>query len=294
MNTKNVLILVNAYAPELMTRQVSRIRDELIKLGATVDVRRNDGFLTRIENGDIAVGSDLSYDFCVYLDKDKYTPRLLEKNGMRLFNSAEAVEACDDKMTTHIMLADFGIPMPDTLPGLLCYDAAAKIKPETLDRVEQILGYPVIIKHAYGSLGKGVFKADDRAELEKISEDVKLVPHLYQKYIASSHGKDMRVIVVDGRVLGGILRRSNDDFRSNIGLGGTAEAVKVPREVEMYAIGAARILRLDYCGIDFLIGPDGYLLCEVNSNAYFDAFEKATGVNVAAAYAGYMMTKSNQ
>lgn len=293
MNKKHVLILVNAYAPELMTRQVSRIREELIKLGANVDVRRNDGFITRLENGNIEVGADLSYDFCVYLDKDKYVPRMLEKSGMRLFNSAEAVEACDDKMTTHILLADCGIPMPDTLPGLLCYDDAAKIKPETLDSVERRLGYPVIIKHAYGSLGKGVFKADNRAELEAISEQVKLTPHLYQKYIAASHGKDLRVIVVNGRVLGGILRQSDNDFRSNIGLGGKAEAVKVPRYVEMYAIAAARILRLDYCGIDFLIGSDGYMLCEVNSNAFFDAFEKATGVNVAAAYAEYMIMKSN-
>lgn len=292
MNKKNVLILVNAYAPELMTRQVSRIQDELIKLGATVDVRRNDGFIARIENGNIAYSADLPYDFCVYLDKDKYTPRMLEKRGLRLFNSAEAVEACDDKTTTHIMLADCGIPMPDTLAGLLCYDGAAKIKPETLDLVEKSLGYPLIIKHAYGSLGRGVFKADNRAALETISEQVKLAPHLFQKYIAASHGKDLRVIVVGGRVLGGILRRSDNDFRSNIGLGGKAEAIKVPREVEMYAIGAAHILKLDYCGIDFLIGPDGYLLCEVNSNAFFDAFEKATGVNVAAAYAKYMIEKS--
>lgn len=290
MKKKNALILVNAYAPEPTTRQVSRIRSELISRGAAVNVRRNDGFLTHVENGKIAVDGGAEYDFCVYLDKDKYTPRMLEKRGMRLFNSAAAVEACDDKMTTHIMLADSGIPMPDTLPGPLCYDESAKIKRETLDVIEKRLGYPVIVKHAYGSLGKGVFKADTRAELEDLAERVKLVPHLYQQFVASSCGRDLRVIVVGDRVLGGIIRRSDNDFRSNIGLGGKAETATVPKNVEKHALAAARILGLDYCGIDFLIAPDGYILCEVNSNAFFDAFEKATGVNVAATYAEYMMS----
>ncbi len=31
------------------------------------------------------------------------------------------------------------------------------------------------------------------------------------------------------------------------------------------------------------------MLCEVNSNAFFDAFEAATGINVAAAYAEHIV-----
>lgn len=290
MTAKKVLIAINAYSPEPAPRQIARIRDELISRGVRADVRRNDMFLTRVENGKISIDPDFDYDFCVYLDKDKYTARMLEKRGVRLFNSAAAIEACDDKMTTHILLADSGIPMPDTLPGPLCYDSSAEIKPASLDRVEKILGYPVIIKHAYGSLGAGVFKADDRTELEKIAKRVMLMPHLYQKYIAAAHGTDMRVIVVGDRVLGGMMRRSDADFRSNIGLGGKAEAVDVPQTVQNHALDAARILGLDYCGIDFLPTPNGYILCEVNSNAFFDAFEKATGVNVAAAYVEYMLS----
>ena len=288
---KHALILVNAYASET-TRQVARLSAELKGLGVAVDVCRNDKFLTRIQNGKITPSSPLPYDFCVYLDKDKYVPIMLESLGMRLFNSATAVEACDDKMYTHILLAGSGIPMPDTMPGLLCYDPAEKVKSETLDRVESQLGYPIVIKHAFGSLGKGVFKADTRKSLEELAEQVKLLPHLYQKYISPSCGKDLRVIVVGERVLGGILRQSTGDFRSNIGLGGKAEAKDVPAAVCEYALKAARILKLDYCGIDFLVDDGGYLLCEVNSNAFFDAFEKATGVNVAAAYAEYMVKHS--
>ncbi len=75
----------------------------------------------------------------------------------------------------------------------------------------------------------------------------------------------MRVIVIGGRVIGGIIRQSDGDFRSNVGLGGTARACDVPKNVRDTAIKAANILGLDYCGIDFLFG-DEPLLCEVNSN----------------------------
>lgn len=255
-------------------------------MGVDAEIKRNDTFLTAVEGGSITVAQ--SFDFCVYLDKDKYVSRLLERSGVRLFDSADAIEYCDDKMTTHIMLAGHGINMPDTLPGLLCYDKTARIDPAVLDEVERRLGYPVVVKQSFGSLGSGVFKADDRAELEKIAEAVKTEPHLFQKFVAGSAGRDMRVIVVGGKVLGGMLRFSSSDFRSNVGLGGSAQKVDVPQQVQAAALKVADVLGLDYCGIDFLV-DDGYPVCEVNSNAFFDAFEAATDINVAGAYAKHIV-----
>ncbi|MDE6667605.1 MAG: RimK family alpha-L-glutamate ligase, partial [Clostridia bacterium] len=48
----------------------------------------------------------------------------------------------------------------------------------------------------------------------------------------------------------------------------------------------------DYCGIDVLYGENGgYLVCEVNSNAFFGGIERVTGVNVARLYAEYICSK---
>ncbi len=280
------LIIVNAYAATLETRQVTRMREELEARGAVVTVARNDISYSAVTNGKIDVTAD--FDFCLYLDKDKYASRALETRGVRLFNTAAAIEACDDKMTTHILLADNGIAMPDTVAAPLCYYPDAPVNVRALDVAEQSLGYPMIVKLVYGSMGKSVFKADNRAELERLAENLKLYPHLFQRYIAKSHGRDMRVIVIGGRVIGGIIRQSDGDFRSNVGLGGTARACDVPKNVRDSAIKAANILGLDYCGIDFLFG-DEPLLCEVNSNAFFDAFEQATGLNVAGTYADHII-----
>lgn len=280
------LIVVNAYAQNKNTRQVVRMREELNKLGVKTDVVRNDGFFARVLHGEISALDFSDYDFCIYLDKDKYASRALEKY-MRLFNSASAIESCDDKMTTHLLLSGSGIPMPNTIAGLLCYDNTAKVPDEAVNKIIDKLGLPVVVKQSYGSMGTGVFKADSFIRLKSLMQRFMCEPHLFQRYIAKSAGKDLRVIVVGGKVLGAITRSSNGDFRSNIGLGGTAAAADVPPNVQEYAVKAAQILGLDYCGIDFLYGEE-FLLCEVNSNAFFDAFENATGINVAGAYAEHI------
>lgn len=282
----NGLILVNAYAQNVNTRQVSRLESELELRGVKINSMHNDFFPLAVSGGGIS--RDIACDFCVYLDKDKYVAAMLEKSGVRLFNSARSIELCDDKMTTHIALSDNGIPMPDTLPGLLCYDRTKTPSDITIDKIISRLGLPVVVKQSFGSLGNGVFKADTRDELKELASKLCYEPHLFQKYIAASCGRDMRVIVIGGNAVGAIIRQSDGDFRSNIGLGGKATKAELPSEVKAIAERAAKMLGLDYCGIDFLFAPEP-LICEVNSNAYFDGFEAATGINVAGLYAEHII-----
>ena len=215
----------------------------------------------------------------------------IEKAGIPLFNSAAAIEACDDKMTTFLALAGQGIKMPLTLPAPLCYDGDAEITEASLGQIERALGYPLVVKKSYGSCGAGVYLVESREALEKKCRELKREPHLYQKFIATSYGKDVRVIVIGGKVFGSMLRQSSGDFRSNVALGGSAMAYQLPDEAEKMCERAANILGLDYCGIDLLFGGDGFYLCEVNSNAFFGGFERATNKNVAGAYADHILSK---
>lgn len=287
---KKGFVLVNEYyeAPSYLNQAV-RLREELTKLGVACDVLKSGATGLRIENGKIA-GDCLGYDFCVYLDKDKYLSLMLEKNGLRLFNRHQAICTCDDKMTTFVALSEQGLPMPETVSGLLCFLPDKNVSKAFLDNVESKLGYPLIAKESYGSLGKGVYKIDDRRKLERISEKLRLRPHLFQRYVASSFGKDIRVTVIGDRVVAAMLRRSNGDFRSNLELGGTGEPFLPDENLVSLSLKAAKVIGLDYCGIDWLIGPDGGpVLCEVNSNAFFGGIEKVTGANVAKAYAEHII-----
>ena len=286
---KKGLILVNAYSNLASgLNQSQRLKEELEKLGISTDISRNDFFAAQINGfGNIETKTAV-YDFCIYLDKDKYISHMLEKSGLRLFNSHSAIEACDDKMLTSIILADNGIPMPKTLAGLLCYDPCEEMGEHILNSVESALGYPLIIKTSYGSLGKGVYKAEGREELEKIAKELKCTPHLFQEFIKESSGRDLRVIVIGGKFVAAMMRSSNGDFRSNLELGGTAVPFDPPSEVISLCERVAEILKLDYCGIDVLIGNSGYYICEVNSNAFFGGIERVTKINIAKAYSEYI------
>lgn len=280
------LILINAYSSlESFLYQSERLRGEFEDLGIEVDIRRNDFFAVSIENGELKSKLD-GYSFVIYLDKDMYMSKLIEETGIRLFNSHKAIRLCDDKMLTHITLAKNKVDMPDTLSGLLCYDSDAKISENAITYIEDTLGYPVIVKESYGSLGKGVYKADNRDGLRSIMNTLKMRPHFFERFISSSAGRDVRVIVVGDKVVASMQRRSDKDFRSNIELGGKGEKVELSPEFEDIAVRAVKALGLVYAGVDVLYGENGKpIVCEVNSNAFFGEIERVTGVNVARAYA---------
>ena len=280
---KRAGILINPYGTtESELYQPRRITEELGLLGVHAEIVPN-AWKAHIGRDKIETPCFDGFDFCVLLDKDKYVPRMLEKRGMRLFNSAAAVELCDDKMLTHIALAGV-VPMPKTYPAPLCYKDEVSDEPVPLP-----LDFPVVVKECFGSLGKQVYLARDRAELKALSKTLRRRPYLLQEYIGESAGKDVRAICVGGEIVACMKRTAEGDFRSNLALGGRGEPYPADEEMKSLCAKVSSCLGLDYCGVDLLLGKDGYLVCEVNSNAFFSGIERVTGVNVAHAYAVYMV-----
>ena len=274
-------ILINAFSG-IGEHQACRLREEFSFLGLNVPIVRN------------VVGKvPTDVDFCVFLDKDLYCAKMLEDSGVRLFNSAKAIEICDDKMLTYLALKGV-INQPLTLPSSFCYSKAS-VGEEELDLIENSLGYPLVLKLNKHSRGEGVFLVRTRDELREKMEEFRTVPHLYQKFISFSSGRDLRVIVVGGKVICAMERVNENDFRSNVEQGGKGYSAEVCTKVEEIAIKVSKILNLEYCGIDFVKDENGeYYVLEVNSNAFFKGIEKASGVNVARAYAKRVLEKMKE
>ena len=54
-------------------------------------------------------------------------------------------------------------------------------------------------------------------------------------------------------------------------------------------------MNLTYSGIDILRTSSGqYIVCEVNSNAFFKTFEETTKENIAKQYATYILNEINR
>lgn len=286
--------MLNAYGSvPAMEYVANRLKAEFSLLEVKIDILPNNFFAAKIqEDGSIGINLPKIYDFCVYLNKDKYISQMLESQGLRLFNSHNSIQTCDDKVLTFITLSKHNIPMPTTLPGLLCFSASSKIEEKTILQIEETLGYPMVVKSSYGSFGSGVYKIDNREQLVEIMEKLKTRPHLFQRFVESSYGKDIRVTVIGGKVVSAIIRKSDTDFRSNLELGGTATKTTPDKKLVALCEKVAKLLKLDYCGIDVLFGENGkYLICEVNSNAIFKGSESASGVNIAGLYAQHIFKK---
>lgn len=286
------IIVVNAYITNpSQINQAERIAEELRALRVEVQICKNFN-LARIEDGNVVVPE---CDFIVYLDKDKVSARLLERGGKRLFNGAQAMEVCDDKMLTHIRLANKGVNMPDCLYAPLCYNKSALPDRMYLCDVMRKLGFPLVAKACYGSLGAGVELIEDEESLVAYEKNNMLLPHFYQQFIDCGRGEDIRVILVGGKYVCAMRRINDNDFRSNIELGGRGERVDADGELIALCEKVATELGLDYCGMDILTDRQGKkYVCEVNSNAFFAAAERVCGVNVARAFAVHMVESMNK
>ncbi len=283
------IIVTNAYSKnKSQFLQAARIAEELNTLGADCEIIKNIN-LAKINEGKIVAAAA---DVCVYLDKDRAAARMLEKSGIRLINSADAIEICDDKMLTHIALANNDIPMPDSVYAPLCYSVDAQADNKFLKEAET-LGYPLVAKKCFGSLGAGVELIGNFHELCGYENKNKLTAHFYQKFIGNG-GEDIRVIVIGGKYICAMKRTNCNDFRSNIELGGHGEKYEADAELIDLCEKTAKILMLDYCGIDVLTDCDGkHYICEVNSNAFFAEAERVCGVNIAKKYSEYIISGEN-
>ncbi len=105
---------------------------------------------------------------------------------------------------------------------------------------------------------------------------------IFQEFIKSSYGKDLRVFIVGGRVVGAMLRTASDgNFKSNYSRGGTVQKFEITPEIEWLVLEIARKLDLDIAGIDLLFDNNGYKICEVNSSPGFEGLELACEKNIA-------------
>ena len=287
---KGAIIINGYFSNDATTYQTDRLVYEFEKLGVKINVIKSNEIITSVKDGKAYASHKLldGVRFIIYLNKDRYQAELLQSLGYKLFNNYAAIVNCDDKMLTFVKLANKGVDMPYTISSPIMY--SENDDDAFVDSVEKSLGYPIIVKNVYGSMGKTVYKADDRRELNELFVKLRMTPHLYQQAIKPL-GEDTRVIVVGGKVVGAIKRSSTVDFRSNVELGGTATAVTVSDEVKSLCEKVALILDLDYAGIDVLSDGVKNYVCEVNSNAFFTGMEKATGINIAVAYVKHVLSK---
>ena len=203
--------------------------------------------------------------------------RQLEMMGCYPVNESVAISRSRDKLRSLQLLARKGIGLPVTV--------FAHRTSRADEILEMIGGAPVIIKLLEGTQGIGVVLGETQKAAESIIQAFAGANTniLVQEFIKEAGGEDIRCIVLGDKVVATMKRKGREgDFRSNLHRGGTASKVKITPQERATAIGAAKAMGLNFCGVDMLRSNHGPVVMEVNSSPGLEGMEKATGIDVAA------------
>ena len=261
---------------------------------AVLDPMQFSLFVTEQEIGILHQGAPFKYDAVIPRIGHSITKhgvavlRHLEQLEVWTANSSRGILQSRDKLHSGQILSRNKISTPRT--------AYVRDMKDIQRAIDTVGGLPVVVKVTQGTQGQGVFLRHTIHETRNLVQGLLMTGKsvLIQEYIAESHGKDIRALVVGGKVVASMRRKARGrEFRSNYHLNGTVENVDLPEEYAEMACRAARVLGLNVAGVDLLEGNSGPLVLEVNSSPGLDGIEKASGVNVAGAIIDYVISESD-
>lgn len=275
-------IIINGFLrEEKFFSLYSALKQSADRAGLQLELKTNIELMCDIASGKTVANETLP-PFAIFWDKDVRLAKTLEAAGMKLFNSASAIELCDDKSLTHIALMN-RVPQPKTVLIPLTFPRVGYTDCTFLEKIADYLGFPFVIKQCFGSFGAGVYLAGNMEEAKAALMKTAGGAAIAQQYIASSFARDIRAYVVGDKVAAAMLRHNESgDFRANVAQGGKADAYALNEAQAALAVKTAQILGCTFAGVDLLFGENGEMtVCEVNSNAHFAGISAATGVNIA-------------
>lgn len=209
--------------------------------------------------------------------------RQFEMMGVYPLNESVAIGRSRDKLRSMQILARDGVGMPVT--------AFANDTSRTNDLLEIAGGAPVVIKLLEGTQGIGVVLSETPKSARSVIDAFHgaEIAILVQEFIREAEGRDIRAIVVGGKIIATMERIGVDgEFRSNLHRGGTSAAARLSRSERATAIRAARAMGLNVAGVDMIRSSRGPLVLEVNSSPGLEGIEGVTKTDIATAIIAFL------
>lgn len=199
----------------------------------------------------------------------------LERMGIPVFNNSRVCRICNDKRRTHLFLQ--GLPMADTV--------------FLTDACQQPGALPRVLKPADGHGGEAVQLIETEAQWQAASEALHkggLRPALHQA-VAGKPGCDLRVYVLFGQILAGVMRTAKEGVVSNFKLGGhvalhtltDAERALAQAVIDRFEAAGAPLCM---AGVDLLYDEAGPLISEVEDVVGSRMLYKVSDIDLADLY----------
>ena len=207
----------------------------------------------------------------------------LEDSGVRIVNKPKTIEKMVDKYYTSFLLANAGLPTPQTI--------VVEDRQEALAAFTE-LGGDVVLKPLFGSRGRGMERLTNPDEAARVFETFEVGGYLYylQRFIPHNN-RDYRQLVIGERLIGAMERHSTG-WKCNLSQGGQARRWNPSAEMIDLGLRVASVLETDYCGIDLMQGEDGTVyVIEANSMPGWAGLQKVCDTDIAAALADYLLAQ---
>ncbi len=198
----------------------------------------------------------------------------LEALGVPLVNGARAIERCTDKSMASFLLAQAGVPAPET------FVTQALAQARAIARRECARG-PLVMKPLFGAQGWGLRLIETEGDIPAVAE-ARGVFYL-QRFVGPARPpyEDMRLLVSRGEIIAAMKRRSSH-WITNVRQGARPVAVTpTPAEREM-ALAAAGAMGAFVAGVDLIADADARpMVLEVNSMPGWSGLQRITPFSIA-------------
>ena len=238
---------------------INRCIESLTKKGVSFSYLDEDDVLVYLENH--------MADFVIYRARDYRLLEVLEAKGIRSFNNSLTNKTANDKYLTYQFLNKHNIAC---IPSFLS--------------IVEIDQFPAVMKSVDGHGGQEVF-------LLNAKEDAKLYQKPNKRYIFQNfypNDGDLRLYVLNKKVIGAVIRHNELDFRSNFSLGGEVSEYQPEEELIKTAERIALLLNADYIGVDFLKVKNQWLANEIEDPVGARMLFKASGLDVTSLLTDYI------
>lgn len=266
MDTKDLWMLLSGVGDDIegvIQSAPPELRKELenaniILIEKVTTIIGSDGKLELFYNGKKLEPPRFFWPAMTNTDSYSFENILIEAGAECILNLND-VAAAHSKAISYERLASHGIRVPRSL---IFYDRTDKTT------ITDTFTYPFVVKPDTGTGGAGVALIHNDEEMDAyLNELTPGMTYIAQEYIASSKGRDLRVVMLGGQCLFSMQRTAGNEkeFRSNVHAGGSAKAVEIDDATLALCRKIGNLYDLDLIGIDLLYGEDGFVVTEVNN-----------------------------
>lgn len=229
---------------------------------------------------------DVVLERCISTVKGMHAIEFFESIGIPAVNTLQIARTCENKFVTSLALVKSNVPTPKF--ALVFSEDQAK------DAIQNLGGYPVVLKPVSGSWGRLIAKINDANSLEAIIEQKNVLggPHHHAFYIQQyieKPDRDIRIHVIGGKVIAAIYRESAH-WITNTARGATAIPCPIDKNLAKIAKNAAAAIGDGVFGIDIFETKRGYLVNEINHTMEFKNVQRVTGIDIAGKIIEYCLS----